>query len=295
MYKQPPGLLKDESGKYIANPDAENMANLPDGYYINLVPGKQEDYIRVQLCGEYGVLREGKPVFPNYRHDLHSVDDLRVVKNEMLFLGHDGGLTPACLIAQIKNGVLIVVKEFVTERMGNSELMGSIVKPWMELNCKDMTHEVFTDPSNIICDSITGENHVIKELNNLGFNCPRPRYKNDIEPRIEAVNWYLNKLVGGYPAIQISRSGCPTLCESLQERYVYRQMKIIDKDHKHYRDVPDKTHPWSDVVDALQYICVGLTGSWRQKEEPKKDDSIANSIASKISQLNRASRSYGRD
>jgi hypothetical protein len=58
--------------------------------------------------------------------------------------------------------------------------------------------------------------------------------------------------LGGEPALQISRSGCPTLITALGNKYRYRKRK-----DGQLEDKPEKLHPWSDVADALQYFTLG--------------------------------------
>jgi hypothetical protein len=58
----------------------------------------------------------------------------------------------------------------------------------------------------------------------------------------------------GEPALQISRAGCPVLISALGNKYRYRR-----KRDGQMEDIPEKLHPWSDVVDALQYFCLGTS------------------------------------
>lgn len=46
------------------SPQAENVENLRPGYYILLMAGKTEDWIKVYVDGEYGFVADGKPVYP---------------------------------------------------------------------------------------------------------------------------------------------------------------------------------------------------------------------------------------
>jgi len=55
------GLHKQPSGR---SPKAENIKNLPVGYYDRAAIGQDESYIRVFIDAMYGFTRHGKPVFP---------------------------------------------------------------------------------------------------------------------------------------------------------------------------------------------------------------------------------------
>ena len=64
FFKQPGGVIragKLQNGKarWVANLQAENLANLPDGYYINGMAGKSDEWIASNLANEYGNYVEG--------------------------------------------------------------------------------------------------------------------------------------------------------------------------------------------------------------------------------------------
>src|SRR3546814_8676224 len=61
FFKQPAG----------DSPDAENLQNLPAGYYDRIRAGKDEDWMKVYVRGEYGFVRDGKPVYPLFRDRIH--------------------------------------------------------------------------------------------------------------------------------------------------------------------------------------------------------------------------------
>ncbi|MDW7774669.1 MAG: hypothetical protein SCH71_17440, partial [Desulfobulbaceae bacterium] len=92
FFTQPGGLIK-VNGKWIPNPHAENLNNLPDGYYEKLMQGKDETWIAVNLGNQYGTVMAGKPVYQ------HQWNDLIHVSREMFLplpgidvvAGFDGG------------------------------------------------------------------------------------------------------------------------------------------------------------------------------------------------------------
>ena len=53
FFRQPGGVFKDGEDWKI-NEDAENLINLPDGYYKRGLNGKTNDWIKVNLANEYG-------------------------------------------------------------------------------------------------------------------------------------------------------------------------------------------------------------------------------------------------
>src|SRR5690606_10227289 len=110
FFSQPSGL----------SDQAENRENLPAGYYPRLLAGKTEDWIRVYVHGEYGFLRDGKPIYPEYSDAVHCArEELQPVPGLPIRVGLDFGLTPAAAIGQrLANGRWIFFGELVTDDMG---------------------------------------------------------------------------------------------------------------------------------------------------------------------------------
>lgn len=94
FYRQPGAILFDGK-QYRPNPLAENIKNHTMGmdYYLRQIPGKDHEWIKVYLMGEYGAVMDGKPVYPEYS-DLTHCPDTEVVPLEKvpIMLGWDFGL-----------------------------------------------------------------------------------------------------------------------------------------------------------------------------------------------------------
>ena len=59
FFDQPGGVLRDGTlpdgrVKWVPNPQAENLGNLPEGYYSRGVQGKSDEWIATNLANEYG-------------------------------------------------------------------------------------------------------------------------------------------------------------------------------------------------------------------------------------------------
>ena len=86
---------------YAENPEAENLGNLEQRYYESRAAGKARDHVLVYYCNRYGFVKEGKPVFPEYRDEVHAgAEPIAAVAAWPLYVGLDFGLTPAALFAQ---------------------------------------------------------------------------------------------------------------------------------------------------------------------------------------------------
>ena len=49
FFRQPPAVLKDASGRYFVNPDAENLSHLADNYYQNMLAVASTEVIQTDL------------------------------------------------------------------------------------------------------------------------------------------------------------------------------------------------------------------------------------------------------
>ena len=256
IFKQPAALFEDESGKYITNKDADNIDHLPTNYYVDMARGETKEFVRVYCMGEYGTVILGRKVYENYNDDLHTISNIESEHNEQLLLGWDFGLTPACIIAQrCKNGQIKVLKEFCTSYLSVRELAENTVYPYLISYYKDFDYISVGDPSDRKSDS-TGVS-CMQVLDECGIHTTKA-LTNDIQRRIDK------------PALIISKEGCPTLRKGFLGRYNYKRVRVLNEEK--YHDVPDKTHPYSDIQDCIQYVC--LNYCFNDRLSSKIDDSF---------------------
>jgi hypothetical protein len=257
FFDQPGGLIRetDEFGNftYRPNPHAENVFNLPQGYgyYLNMIGGKQDDWIKVFVLGQYGTTADGKPVFPEYNDKVH-VADGPIEPNRMLplFLGWDFGLTPACIIGQVSPlGQLVILKELVAEDMGIRQFASEIVKPILMNEFQGMRLVSRGDPAGVT-RSQADERTCYQELLEVGI-ASEPADTNDFIPRRESVAFFLNRMAGGEPGFLLSPE-CKTLRKGFIGGYRYERLKVAGE---RYRDRPVKDK-FSHPHDALQYLCL---------------------------------------
>lgn len=108
IFKQPPAMDKHQEGEgqtkrvwYTLNLSAENLANLPPGYYENLVKDKSDDFIRVNVLAQYGRSKGGLPVHPEFDRSFHVAKGIiKPNRDLVLLLAADFGLTPAMALKQ---------------------------------------------------------------------------------------------------------------------------------------------------------------------------------------------------
>lgn len=259
--RQPGGVIKNAQGKWVANPKAENLANLPDGYYTRGMAGKEDDWINVNLANNYGSVKAGLPIYQDqFNVNVHvSEEILAPMKGVDLILGFDFGLTPACIIGQITPiGQLRILDEIVAERMGIEGFIRDAVIPML----KSSRYKGFKIGSMTILGDPAGESSSdtdekscfeIAAENGLDIEAPDDR-SNNPTARWEAVRYFLTRMVGaGKPAFLLSRH-CTILRKGFVSGYAFKKMKLAGEAKYHERADKNKfSHPH----DALQYLCLG--------------------------------------
>lgn len=250
FFKQPGGL-KEVNGEFVVNPEAENVENLPNGheYYLRQLGGKSKDWIRVFLCGQYGAVISGKPVYPEYNDDIHC-KPVKPYPDLPLILGFDFGLTPACAICQVSpRGQFLVVDELVAQDMGIRQFGRDIVIPHLSLNYPKMKFQGVGDPSGMSRKD-TDEKTCFMELAELGIPCV-PASSNNFTARREAVAKYLTRMTDGNPGFLIDPKA-DMIRRGHRGRYQFNRVQVSGE---RYRDVPDKNE-FSHPCEATQYAAL---------------------------------------
>lgn len=266
LYKQPAAVYWDnETSSWKLNPEAENLANLPDGYYEDQISGSSEDYIRVMLAGEYGMMRHGKPVFPKFSESKHVAPQIIVPNRGMpLLLGFDFGLNPACVFAQLGHlGRLNVLDELVPADESFEEFIGSYVVPFLNKKYSGFRVHAVGDPAGRGRDGLS-KRTPFDVLKAAGINA-KPAPTNNFIPRKEAVDWFLDR-DGKF----MVSPNCTYIREAMAGGYVFAEIKGT----KETKETPKKNH-FSHGMDALQYICLyirkGMTTTAPVQVEERKE------------------------
>ena len=91
-----------------------------------------------------------------------------------------------------------------------------------------------------------------------------PAATNDLEPRLEAVKWFLTRLTDGQPVFQLSPT-CKVLRKGFNGGYKYRRLQVAgDARFTSKPDKNDTSHPH----DALQYAALYLRGGAPSRARP---------------------------
>jgi hypothetical protein len=246
LYKQPGGLTEK----------AENLDNLEEGYYDTLGIGKRKEWVRVYRDAKYGFTLDGKPVHPDFESSVHVVECGWIGGD--IVLGLDWGRTPCCAILQEVNGQYQMIDEIITDNMGAKQF-GKVVsahvkKNYLNLN-RNIDIKIWGDPSGehkAQADDIK----CFQMFNTSGLLAMPAPGNNNVTMRREALDTLLLTL---HPAsLQpnfIVSPVCKTFIAAMSGAFKYRKLQVSGEDR--YTEEPDKSHPYSDIVEACEYALVG--------------------------------------
>lgn len=265
--KQPGGLIRDnKDAPWRENPEAENLHNLPKGYYLKGAQGKDEAWILVNLANEYGFVKDGKPVYPDYRDSTHC-KAFELVKEQGLRIGLDFGLTPAAVIGQRTiTGQWRWRHELVTEDTGVIRFAGEL-KRFLAEHYPDWKIEAITgDPAGDQRQAGDNEERTVFQILAAHGVEASPAPTNDFTMRSEAVGASLRRLIDGEPGFLI-HPDCAITRKGMQGGYAFKRVKVAGDER--YRDVPDK-NKFSHPCEAGQYMVLG-SGEHRALVPPRKE------------------------
>jgi hypothetical protein len=254
IFKQPSGL--DEH--------AENLIHLPAGYYENLRKGKSDDWVKVYVRGEYGFVRDGKAIYPEYNDNIHC-KEVNPIKDKPIRRGWDFGLTPACTFSQLlPSGQWIIFDELTAIELG-VDRFSNVVLAYCQEKYIGHTFLDFGDPAGDQRGQ-TDERTCFEILKTKGVDINPGEVSDTL--RIEAVRKPLNTMINGQPALLLHPR-----CKMLRKGFIggYQYRRLMTSQEK-YTDKPDKNE-YSHPHDALQYDASMLFGK-SLTSKPKKHEPL---------------------
>ena len=270
FYIQPGGVIKRD-GKWITNPNAENLQNLPENYYDRQIEGHSEDWIRANLANEFVLVIDGRPVHPDFNQRTHVSDfELEPIPGIPLAVGIDFGRTPAAsILQQDHEGRWRVLDELVSINTG-AQAFGGILKSFLNDRYETYDIEFTGDPSGND-QAQTRDETPIEMLAESGIFCfPAPT--NDFEQRTTALDRLLRSMPGGEPAILISPR-CEVMIRGLTGAYQFRKVQVSGQDRYHELPFKDAT---SHVVESVHYALLGAgegeTALWGHEWQKEYDE-----------------------
>lgn len=227
---------------------------LPPDYYENLMTGKSEDWVDVYIHAKFGKSLSGQPVFRAFNRDLHIAKaPLKPMPGVTVLVGMDVALNPAAVIGQMAyDGRLMVLDAMYAQGVGALRFLRERLKPLLTARYPGANVLVIVDPAGMQ-RAQTDEKTVVQLIKNEGL-AVKPARSDKLPPRIASVDGFLTRIVDGKPSILFD-PGVGELIKALAGKYRYKVRKIGTADEQ-VDDEPEKLHPWSDLADALQYLCM---------------------------------------
>jgi hypothetical protein len=244
------------AGKFWGiNPAAENLPNLDPAYYARQLVGANLKYIEVMLQAKYGFFQIGRPVIPEFNHDLQ-VADIPVLKDLPLKIGIDiggGTLQPAAIIGQRHpRGNWLAHSECIGMEMG-VENFARVLKQHISEKYPGMEIEaVILDPAAEQRDQLF-ENKIVEYLRAKGFPT-RCAMTNDWRVRRQAIADPCGRLIDGKAGLLVSKTGCPKLINGLKGKWDFKKLQTIGTEA--FSETPSKNE-YSHPCEALGYLLLG--------------------------------------
>ncbi len=277
IFVQPGGLEpKAENLNYLfQNPRTlalplDHPERLEQGrkYYVQNARNHNPDWVKRYVHAQYGNDPTGSAVFRDtFKKGFHSVkltDDQRAAGRKYaiepvfgypLVVVQDFGRNPCSLICQIDHkGRGLVLEELATEDTGLELHIQTVLKPALnQERYVGRSVYVIGDPAGRQRSTSYEETSfdVLKRAGLRAFPAPT----NDIPKRIGAVDAMLLQQRDGGPALLIDEDLCPKLMLAMQGKYRYTRRRTGQ-----LTPLPEKSHPWSDLADDLQYFCLVIQG-----------------------------------
>lgn len=238
---------------------AENLENLPAGYYERQIAGQPDWYVRRMIKNEFGYSRDGVPIYPEYNDALHfAAGGLEPIPGLPLILGADAGGTPAATIWQRgADGQWRGLDELTT---ADGEVTGptrfaDMLKRLLRERYEGYRVSGWVDPSAFYGGDKESQDdqawvHIVASRTKIRL---RAAPTNNPSPRIEALRLPMTRMIDGHtpgiiigPRMKVFRKG-------LLSGY---RLKRIRGASGRYDDKPEKNE-FSHVVESGQYGVLG--------------------------------------
>lgn len=257
FFPQPSGLSQE----------AENRFNLEPGYYERIVDNQDERFVHRMVHNKFGYSQAGKPVHPSFEHTRHVATAKLVERDVDLGIGADiskGGLSPAAMFGQVwtPGRIAMLAELYMGHGVGTARFAEGVKALMNERfgNVARRRVRLWVDPaSQHGADKEAGEMNAMEILSAaLGVPALIPgNGSNELALRLGAVDAELRGFLEANTSLLISPE-CQQYIAAIAGRYRFK--KRPQTGGNEYEDMPEKLHPWSDLMDAGQYLIIGSRG-----------------------------------
>lgn len=261
FFRQPGGL----------SPSAENLENLPPGYYERIVNTSPKHKVRRFVHNQPGISRDGDPVYEEFNDEIHmSATPLQVLPGIDIVVGLDAGGSPAAGVWQrAPHGQKRKLRELTTHnradgesitgpnRFGGqlAELLQELMRDFPAGKPRPRIRGV-ADPSAAYgADTDNGESSWIDTVARVAGIPVYPAQTNDVTPRQEAYRLPMLRMIDGrIPGLLIDPS-CRLTRRALAREYMFTRVRGV-----YARRSATPLKNWaSHLVDADQYALLDGT------------------------------------
>lgn len=246
-------LLGVEEPVYSFNPLAENLANLPDGYYGGQLAANNWQRIQSRLMMKWVSPNTGKRIHEDFKVLYHkSTKALEIHRGAMVYVGFDtSGQNKGFAFCQFIEGQIRVLREAFWDG-GTVDAIDKVLGPTLAESFNGCPVIVICDPANPKDDhhSVTATELLKRE----GYQAVSAPGNNKLQGRVNAVSVFLKRLNGF-----IVDLSCKMISGGMETYYVYQldkeatrtlgteiyKNKKLDNAYAHY-------------VDATQNVCLYL-------------------------------------
>jgi hypothetical protein len=232
-------------------PQAENLENLPPGYYENQAKGKKEAWIKQFLEAEWGYSIAGTPVVPTFNPLLHiSKQPLKFDPRLKLVVGLDPGIGGSALIfgQEDLHGRLRVLGELIQQGYGAERLITDRLKPMLKQRFPKADVVIAPDPA-AASRGQSDEKSVI-DVFKKHFRV-RIETNNRLPRRLNAIEHYSTRLTEVGPALLIDAAQCPILVRALKGGWRY----VMDTKRDVVKSAEPEKNAYSHSGDSFGYLC----------------------------------------
>lgn len=234
------------------SPAAENTEYLPADYYTALLEGATPRWIQAHITCEYPDSLDGKAVFgQSFESSRHvAPKSLRPIPNTLVLMGVDQGRNPAAIFSQLdSNGRLRLLGEVFASDCGMEKFATEYLRPYVVSRFTGLPILAVIDPAGFTKNDVN-DTTPADVLRRHGFKVVAAP-TNQIDRRIEAVEKFLLQ----HDGFLVDPDHCPKCIDGFANSYRFKL-----KTNGEPEDRPEKRHPVSDLMDAVQYAALQAGG-----------------------------------
>ncbi len=248
LYVQPGGM---DAG-------AENLENLPPGYYRDQIKGQPEWYVERMIKNRPGYSRAGKVVHPEFRDHIHVAQrELDPIPGLPLVIGIDPRTRPSAVFMQRLVGSQ---RRFIDELQGDQnmgprrfgKMLAELLHDRFPFVKPDSIRGVVDPSAQYGADKEDDEKtwlEIVAAVSGIRID---PAPTNNLDARREALKKPFMELIDGEPAILISPR-CKLLRTGLNTGFRYKKLNVSGAER--FADEVEKNE-YADICEAAEYACL---------------------------------------